>query len=69
MPKSPESFKALDDAINRLAAESILAQAGRDDGTRDQRALTMAVRRPLVEQAGACEAREALVARPNEVGG
>src|SRR5688572_2189697 len=28
----PESFKALDDAINRLAAESILAQVGRDDG-------------------------------------
>jgi two-component system chemotaxis sensor kinase CheA len=32
MPISPESLKALDDAINRLAAESILAQAGRDDG-------------------------------------
>ena len=32
MPISPESFKALDDAANRLAAESILAQAGRDDG-------------------------------------
>src|SRR5215216_6653093 len=29
---SPESFQALDDAVNRLAAESILAQAGRDDG-------------------------------------
>ncbi len=28
----PESFQALDDAVNRLAAESILAQAGRDDG-------------------------------------
>jgi two-component system chemotaxis sensor kinase CheA len=28
----PESLKALDDAINRLAAESILAQVGRDDG-------------------------------------
>jgi two-component system chemotaxis sensor kinase CheA len=27
-----ESFQALEDAINRLAAESILAQAGRDDG-------------------------------------
>ncbi len=32
MPISPESFKALDDAANRLAAESILAQTGRDDG-------------------------------------
>jgi len=32
MPISPESFKALDDAINRLAGESVLAQAGRDDG-------------------------------------
>ncbi len=32
MPISPESLKALDDAINRLAAESILAQPGRDDG-------------------------------------
>ena len=27
-----ESFQALDDAVNRLAAESILAQSGRDDG-------------------------------------
>lgn len=32
MPISPESFKSLDDAANRLAAESILAQTGRDDG-------------------------------------
>ncbi|MEO6992828.1 MAG: chemotaxis protein CheA [Lacunisphaera sp.] len=32
MPISPESFQALDNAVNRLAAESILAQAGRDDG-------------------------------------
>jgi two-component system chemotaxis sensor kinase CheA len=32
MPISPESFQALEDAINRLAAESILAQCGRDDG-------------------------------------
>ena len=32
MPISPDSFKALDDATNRLAAESILAQIGRDDG-------------------------------------
>lgn len=32
MPISSESFRALDDLINRLAAESILAQSGRDDG-------------------------------------
>ncbi|MBI2815151.1 MAG: chemotaxis protein CheA [Opitutae bacterium] len=32
MSISPESFPALSDAVNRLAAESILAQAGRDDG-------------------------------------
>ncbi len=32
MPISPESFRALDDVTNRLAAESILAQIGRDDG-------------------------------------
>jgi two-component system chemotaxis sensor kinase CheA len=32
MSISPVSFQALDDAVNRLAAESILAQAGRDDG-------------------------------------
>ncbi len=32
MSISPESYQALDDAVNRLAAESILAQAGRDDG-------------------------------------
>jgi len=32
MPISPESFQALDDSVNRLAAESILAQSGRDDG-------------------------------------
>ncbi len=32
MPISPDTLKALDDAMNRLAAESILAQSGRDDG-------------------------------------
>ncbi len=32
MPFTPESYKALDNAINRLAAETILAQPGRDDG-------------------------------------
>lgn len=32
MPIPPESFQALNDAVNRLGAESILAQAGRDDG-------------------------------------
>ena len=32
MPIPSESFPALDDAVNRLAAESILAQPGRDDG-------------------------------------
>jgi len=32
MPLAPESFQALDDSLNRLAAESILASAGRDDG-------------------------------------
>ncbi len=32
MPISPDSFQALDDAINRLATESILAQSGRDEG-------------------------------------
>lgn len=32
MPLAPESFQALDDSLSRLAAESILAQPGRDDG-------------------------------------
>lgn len=32
MPILPESLQALDDSIGRLAAESILAQGGRDDG-------------------------------------
>jgi two-component system chemotaxis sensor kinase CheA len=32
MPIPPESLQALDDSIGRLAAESILAQSGRDDG-------------------------------------
>jgi two-component system chemotaxis sensor kinase CheA len=32
MSISPESFQPLNDAVNRLAAESILAQSGRDDG-------------------------------------
>ena len=32
MPIPPENFQALNDAVNRLAAESILAQSGRDDG-------------------------------------
>ncbi len=32
MPLAPESHQALDDALNRLATESILAGAGRDDG-------------------------------------
>jgi two-component system, chemotaxis family, sensor kinase CheA len=32
MPLAPESHQALDDALSRLAAESILASPGRDDG-------------------------------------
>lgn len=32
MPIAPASFPALEDALNRLAAESMLATAGRDDG-------------------------------------
>jgi two-component system chemotaxis sensor kinase CheA len=32
MPISPSQFAAIEDAVNRLAAESILAQVGRDDG-------------------------------------
>ena len=32
MPIPSESFQALDDSVNRLAAESILAQSGQDDG-------------------------------------
>lgn len=32
MPISPDSLIALEDLFNRLAAESMLAQAGRDDG-------------------------------------
>src|SRR5437763_1430484 len=32
MPISPDLFPALEDLIQRLAGESILAQPGRDDG-------------------------------------
>lgn len=32
MSLSPDAFSALDDVINRLAGESILAQAGKDEG-------------------------------------
>ncbi len=32
MPLAPESYQALDDALNRLATESILATPGRDEG-------------------------------------
>ena len=32
MPISPSQFAAMEDAVNRLAAESILAQVGRDEG-------------------------------------
>jgi two-component system chemotaxis sensor kinase CheA len=32
MPLAPESFQPLDDSLSRLAAESIFAQPGRDDG-------------------------------------
>jgi two-component system, chemotaxis family, sensor kinase CheA len=32
MPISPSQFAAIEDAVNRLAAESILAQVGRDEG-------------------------------------
>ncbi|MBA3850579.1 MAG: chemotaxis protein CheA, partial [Opitutus sp.] len=32
MPLAPESFQSLDDSLSRLAAESIFAQPGRDDG-------------------------------------
>jgi two-component system chemotaxis sensor kinase CheA len=32
MPLAPESYQAIDDTLSRLAAESILATPGRDDG-------------------------------------
>jgi len=32
MPLAPDSYQALDDALNRLATESILASPGRDEG-------------------------------------
>ena len=32
MSKSPENFTALENAVNRLASESVLATVGRDDG-------------------------------------
>jgi two-component system chemotaxis sensor kinase CheA len=32
MPKSPEKYTALENAVNRLASESMLAAVGRDDG-------------------------------------
>ena len=32
MPITPAQFAAIEDALNRIAAESILAQPGRDDG-------------------------------------
>ncbi|MFZ5494875.1 MAG: chemotaxis protein CheA [Verrucomicrobiota bacterium] len=32
MPKSPEKYAALENAVNRLASESVLASVGRDDG-------------------------------------
>ncbi len=32
MPNSPEKYAALENAVNRLASESILATVGRDDG-------------------------------------
>ncbi|OYU99560.1 MAG: hypothetical protein CFE45_12500, partial [Burkholderiales bacterium PBB5] len=32
MPSSSEIFKTLEEIINRLAAETMLAQSGRDDG-------------------------------------
>ena len=32
MPLAPENYQALDDALNRLASESILATPGRDEG-------------------------------------
>src|SRR5580658_10457533 len=32
MPISPDAYSPIEDALNRLATESMLAQAGRDDG-------------------------------------
>ena len=32
MPFSPSSFAVIEDTINRLAGECILAQPGKDDG-------------------------------------
>ncbi len=32
MPKSPEKYAALENAVNRLASESVLATVGRDEG-------------------------------------
>ncbi len=61
-----ESFQALEDAINRLAAESILAQSGRDDGLvpaysllgdlRELCSMDAALREPIVAAHVALEA-------------
>jgi two-component system chemotaxis sensor kinase CheA len=56
MPISPESFQALDDAVNRLAAESILAQAGRDDGLIPSYSLLGEIRELCSDEPGLSEA-------------
>ncbi len=52
MPISLESFQALDDAVNRLAAESILAQPGRDDGLIPSYSLLGEIRELCVSEPG-----------------
>jgi two-component system, chemotaxis family, sensor kinase CheA len=56
MPLQPDAFPALEDALNRLATESILAQAGKEEGMVPVLGLLADLRVLLAPEATACEA-------------
>jgi two-component system chemotaxis sensor kinase CheA len=63
MPIPPDSLPTVEDALNRLATESILAQAGRDEGMVPVFSLLLDLRGLLGPQPAVCEPVAAVLAR------
>jgi two-component system chemotaxis sensor kinase CheA len=63
MPIPPDSLPTVEDALNRLATESILAQAGRDEGMVPVFSLLLDLRGLLGPEPAVCEPVAAVLAR------
>jgi two-component system, chemotaxis family, sensor kinase CheA len=63
MPIPPDSLPTIEDALNRLATESILAQAGRDEGMVPVFSLLLDLRGLLGPEPAICEPVAAVLAR------